>query len=719
MNHREDQGRAPDGRSPGELADLAEAEVVPNEEIGVPTPRAGRLAISTAFFSFATALSRIAGLVREIFAASYFGVSGAMSAFTIAFQVPNLVRSLFADAAIQAAFVPVFTEKLERGDRREAFRLATNLIYVVCLVLGALTALFILVAPLLMPVFVPASDGTVADLTVSLSRILFPILILLGASGMVVGILNSYDRFGAFAISPLFWNLAIIAVLVGLAPAFPEGDEIYAYAVGVLAGTVVQLAICLWDLKHTPYGLRRALLAPFQGHLREALRDVDVRRVLTLMLPVTISLGLINFNLLINSTAGFLVSERAPAAIDKAFRIYMLPQGVFSVAVATVLFPTLARFAARGDLDRLRSTTASGMRLILLLLIPATAAILVLAEPMIRVVYERGDFGPGATDLVSEALFWFAFSLPFNGIFLLLTRTFFSLQRPWVPTAIAGGNLAITAIAAFALYGPFGVGGIVAATAIATAVSVAAQAVILRQALGRLELGRLLWTTIRIVAASAALAAVSFGVWELLDDQLGRGLAGQIISLGIGLAAGAAVYAAAITLLRIPEAARIWALLRRGGGGDEAKPEAADERDEDRLEEDEELEEDEWLEEDDGEPLEDEPLDEEPFDETGEHPVDGPATVLVIESGDRAGEEFAIERPRTTIGRTPDADIFLDDLSVSREHAVVVRTIDGDYLDDLDSRNGTFVNRRRIAAHLLEHGDEIQIGRITLRYLER
>ena len=469
--------------------------------------------------------------------------------------------------------------------------------------------------------------------------------------------------------------MAIIAVLVGLAPAFPEGDEIYAYAIGVLVGTVVQLAICLCDLRNTPYGMRRALLAPFQGRLREALRDVDVRRVLLLMLPVTISLGLINFNLLINSTAGFLVSEQAPAAIDKAFRIYMLPQGVFSVAVATVLFPTLARFAARGDLDRLRSTMANGMRLILLLLIPATAAILVLAEPMIRVVYERGDFGPGATDLVSEALFWFAFSLPFNGIFLLLTRTFFSLQRPWVPTAIAGGNLAITAIAAFALYGPFGVGGIVAATAIATAVSVAAQAVVLRRALGRLELGRLAWTTVRVVA------------------RLGRPRRGQLRRLGAArrrararawparssrsgsaLAAGAAVYAAAITLLRIPEAARIWALLRRGGGGDEAEPEAADERDEDRLEEDEELEEDEWLEEDDGEPLEDEPLDEEPFDETGEHPVDGPATVLVIESGDRAGEEFAIERPRTTIGRTPDADIFLDDLSVSREHAVVVRT---------------------------------------------
>ena len=338
-----------DDREPsaGELADIAAAEVSPHEEVEAPRPRAGRLARSTAFFSFATGLSRIAGLVREIFAASYFGVSGAMSAFTIAFQVPNLVRSLFADAAIQAAFVPVFTEKLEQGNRREAFRLATNLIYVVTLVLGALTALFILIAPVLMPLFVPASDGAIADLTVSLSRVLFPILILLGVTGMVVGILNSYDRFGAYAISPFFWNVAIIVVLVGLAPAFPEGDEIYAYAVGVLVGTVIQLAIPVWDLRNTPYGLRRFLKAPFTAKAREAFRDIDVRRVLLLMLPVTISLGLINFNLLINSTAGFLVSERAPAAIDKAFRIYMLPQGMFSVAVATVLFPTLARFAAR------------------------------------------------------------------------------------------------------------------------------------------------------------------------------------------------------------------------------------------------------------------------------------------------------------------------------------------------------------------------------------
>ena len=550
-----------------ELDDVAAAEVLPGEEPRAPAPRSGRLARSTAFFAIATAFSRVAGLVREIFAASYFGISAQMSAFTIAFLVPNTVRSLFADAAIQAAFVPVFTEELERGRRREAFRLASLLIFLVAVILGLITALFIILAPVLMPIFAPGFEGATLDLTVALSRLLFPILVLLGISGMVVGVLNSYDRFGVFAIAPFFWNVAIIAVLVGLAPAFPEDDQIYAYAIGVLVGTVVQLAMLTYDLRNTPFGIRRALLAPLRASFREAFGNADVRRVLILMLPVTISLGLINLNLVVNSLFGSLVSDQAPAGIDKAFRIYMLPQGIFSVAVSTVLFPTLARYAARGALADLRATMANGMRQIVLLLTPAAAAILVLSEPMIRLVYERGEFTASQTDLVATALFWFAFSLPFNGLFLLLTRTFFSLQRPWIPTVIAGVNLAITALFSLLFYDPFGVGGIVAATAIATAASVLAQALVLRRALGRLELAQLIWTTVRVLAASAALAAAAYGAWTLLDDALGRGLGGQIVSLGAALAAGAVVYGVAIILLRIPEAAQLRNLLRRGQAG--------------------------------------------------------------------------------------------------------------------------------------------------------
>jgi len=518
-----------------------------------PGRQGGRIARSTAFFSIATAASRVAGLGREVVAAGFYGTSGPMSAFTVAFQVPNLIRALFADAALQPAFVPVFTELLGEKRYKEAFRLASSMLLLVTMVLGAITAFFVLLAPVVMPIFAPGFEGEIRDLTVTLSQILFPILILLGISGVVVGILNSYDRFGAFAISPLFWNLTIILVLVLIEPLFEGQDRIYAYAIAILAGTLVQLLIPTWDLRHTPFRFSWSF----------DWRHPGVRRVLWLMLPVTISLGLINFNLVIASFFGSLVSDQAPAAIDKAFRIYQLPQGIFSVAIATVLFPTLARFANAGEINNLRATMANGMRQILFVLVPAAAAILALSEPMIRLVYERGAFDPADTAVVSTALFWFAFSLPTNGLYLLQTRTFFSLQRPWQATGLAVIDLVVSAVAALILYSPFGVGGIVAGTGIGTTTAVIAQAVILRREFDGLEIRRLLSTASRITLASAALAGVGWVVWDLLDAVLGRGLAGQIVSLGAGLAAGGLVYLALVRLLRIAELEQITRLLRR------------------------------------------------------------------------------------------------------------------------------------------------------------
>jgi putative peptidoglycan lipid II flippase len=536
---------------------IGEAEAFyPSEEFALPTPRVGqggRIARSTAFFSAATALSRIAGLAREVVAAGYYGVAGPISAFTIAFQVPNLVRALFADAALQPAFVPVFTDLVGKREIKEAFRLASTLLLLITMVMGALTATFVLAAPVIVPLFAPGYEGHILDLTVSLSQILFPILILLGASGIVVGILNSYDRFGAFAISPFFWNVAIIIALVILKPLFSKADAIYAYAIAILIGTAVQLAIPAWDLRNTPFHFTWS----FEW------RNPGVRRVLLLMLPVTISLGLINFNALINSTFGSLVSEEAPAAIDKAFRLYQLPQGIFSVAIATVLFPTLARFANKGEFVNLRATLANGMRQILFVLLPATAVILALSHPIIRLVYQRGEFDARDTQIVATALFWFAFSLPTNGVYLLQTRTFFSLQKPWQATGLAVIDLVVSAAAAAVLYKPFGVGGIVAGTGIGTSAAVFSQAFILRRKFHGLELGRLLSTTIRISIASAALAAVGWVVWDVLDSALGRSTPAQIVSLGSGLVLGGVTYLVAARMLRIAELEQIMRLLRR------------------------------------------------------------------------------------------------------------------------------------------------------------
>ncbi|HKP20065.1 MAG TPA: lipid II flippase MurJ, partial [Thermoleophilaceae bacterium] len=290
-------------------------------------------------------------------------------------------------------------------------------------------------------------------------------------------------------------------------------------------------------------------------------RDERVRRVLKLMLPVTIALGLINLSLLINSIFGTLVSPEAPAAIDKAFRIYQLPQGLFSIAVATILFPTMSRFAARGARDDLRRTMGTGVRQICLLLIPSAVLMAVLAEPVTRLVYERGAFDAAATDLTSTALVWWSISLPFQGVSLLFSRTFFSLQRPWATTALAGLNLLVNAAIAAALYGPFEIAGIVLGTVIGTIVMCVAQGWILRRELSGIEGARLLSSVIRMTVAAALLAAVAYFAWKGLDEALGRSFAGQAVSVLTAIGAGSAVYAGAVWVLGVPEAKQIPRLL--------------------------------------------------------------------------------------------------------------------------------------------------------------
>ena len=523
--------------------------IAPPEE---PSPAGRAAARNTAIFSVLTGLSRIAGLVREIVASSYFATSGAFSAFTIAFQVPNVVRSLFADAALSAAFVPVFTELLEHGRRKDAFRLASTLFFLILTVLGAITVLFVAFAGVIMPLFVGSQLAGLEDLTIGLSRVLFPVVLVLGLNGLVVGILNAYDHFTIPALSPLVWNAVILVCLVGSQHVLSGDDQLYGYAIGVIIGTIVQFAMAAPMLRRLGFHLEISL----------SFRDERVRKVLRLMLPVTIGLGLINFNVLINSTLGSLVSEGAPRAIDAAFRIYMLPQGMFSVAIATVLFPALSRYAARRDLDGLRALTANGMRQIFLLLIPAAAATLALATPITRLIYQHGQFGSSSTDLVSSALFWFSFSLPFSGVNLLLTRTFFSLQKPWITTGIAALNLSVNVAVSVALYGPFGIPGIVIGTAVSSAVMTLAQMHFLRRELhGRLEVRRTAVVTAQITVAAALLAGAAYVVWYGLDRALGHGLVAQILSVGVALAIGAVVYAVTVLALRIPEARQIQRLV--------------------------------------------------------------------------------------------------------------------------------------------------------------
>jgi putative peptidoglycan lipid II flippase len=511
-----------------------------------------RLAWSTAIFSLATGLSRVVGLAREIVARRYFGVEGAgINAFTVAFQIPNLVRTLVADQALSSAFVPVFSELIERGERVRAWRVASTLFWLLLLGLGALTALFMLLAPLVIAPFDVADE----ELAVTLARILFPIVTLLGLFGIVVGVLNSYEHFTVPALTPVFWNLAIIVgLVVGVPRADSETGELYVYAFSILVGTVIQVLLPLPWLRGRDDRLRVAL----------DWRDPAVKRVFVLMGPVALGLGLINFNTVIGTlfAARLIDPNLAPAAIDAAFRVYMLPQGMFSVAVATVLFPALARMAARNDLAGFRSTVGVGLRQIAFLLVPASVASAVLAEPVVRLLYERGDFTPDQTPVVAGALAAFSLGLTFNGMMLMLNRGFFGLQAPWTPTLVALGNLGLNTLLYAAFY-RLGTWGIPLAISIANIVATAALVGLLRRRVGHLELSATAGTLLRVTAAAAVLAAVTYPVWVVLDDAFGRSLVAQLISVGGALIAGAGAYFVSCRLLGVRELDALLSLRTR------------------------------------------------------------------------------------------------------------------------------------------------------------
>jgi putative peptidoglycan lipid II flippase len=507
---------------------------------------AGRgLARSGVIFAVATGVSRVVGLVREIAQAAIFGIAGPVNAFEIAFLIPNTVRSLVADSALSAAFVPVFSDLLVKGERQRAWRVASSLFWLMLVGLGGLTALFLVIAPLVMAIFGYGPHSQFGELAAGLARVLFPLVLILGLTGIVVGILNSYDHFTVPALSPVLWNLIILLGLgLGVHSTSSDSTRLYIYAVSILVATIAQFLLPLPWLR----GLDGRL------HMVIDIHDPAVKRTFTLMIPVTIGLGLININAVIDQlfATHYLDPYKAPAAIVRAFRLYMLPQGVFSVAVATVLFPLLSRHAARADWNGFRHTVSTGLRLICFLLVPASAAAAVLATPIVRLLYQHQNFTAADTPIVAACLAAFALGLTFNGTMLMLNRGFFSLQSPWIPSWVAFGNLGLNAVLDAVFY-RFGIWGIPLSTSLVNIAGTAALLVLFRRRIGGFELRETVRSFILVCVASAVLAAVGWWAWHLLDSGLGRSVPAQIVSLGLGLALGYAAFFGACRLLGVRE----------------------------------------------------------------------------------------------------------------------------------------------------------------------
>ena len=541
-----------------------------------------RMALAAALLVVATAGSRVLGLFREVIMVKYLGLGNVQGMFTVANKVPSLVRTLLADTALSAAFIPVFSGLLEKGRRREAWHVALNVTVLATVVLSIICALGMLFAPWVTRFVAPGQgfeDPAVVSLTAHLMRVMFPTVVLLGVAGVFMGILNSYNRFGMPAMAPIVWNLVIIGVLIGF-----SGYGVKALAWGVLAGTALELLIqipSVWRLRWrrgTAEGPRvhfyrfdgavaefGALPMDDRSPWRLDLRHPGVRRVGTLLGPVIISLGIINFNSLIDTQVASLISVPAPAFIEKAFRLFQLPQGVFAVAIGTVLFPALSRHVVAGRKDQFRRDLSQGMRQIFFVTLPFAALFAVLALPTVRIIYgygaARGD--EAGLTAVASALRFFSVGMVFVSVNTLLNRAFYSIKMPWLPLFAGIFNLALNLVLDLLLYKPLGVGGITLSTSLVSAFNFFALILLLRPRLGGVDGRRVAWSAIRSFLAAIPMSGVAYEVWWLLDRSLGRGTGAQFLAVGLAYLAGGVTYFLAAGAMGMNEPRDLLKVVRR------------------------------------------------------------------------------------------------------------------------------------------------------------
>jgi putative peptidoglycan lipid II flippase len=510
-----------------------------------------KLALAAIVVASATAVSRVTGLGREVITAAVYGVIPDYNTFVSVSVIPQLVQQLFADAAISAAFVPVFTSLLAQGERERAYRLAANLLGLIVVVVGAAVALLALAAGPLTALLYPELTSTAAgaDLAAQLLRILAPTILFLSLAGAISGVLYSLERFTMPAVVSIVWNLTIIAAIV----LFKDSLGVDAIAWGMLLGTVFEVILLAGAMRHAGRWIWP----------RFGLRDPLLVRVILLMVPITITLGILNFNALIGTWFAQFVSDGAAAEIGYAFRLYQLPQGIFAVTIGTVLFPSLSRFAAQHEDGRFRETVSFGVRQMVFVSLPFVAWFMVIPEPFVRLVYQRGQFGAQATAEVAPALAFLGVGLVFANSNIMLNRAFQSMQRPLLPMYVSFGNLVVNALLCWLLYKPLGVAGITLSMAAVSAVNFFALFVLLRRRVGRIDGRKMAGAAGGALICAGALAAVSWGVWRALAGFADGGFLPLLAAVLAAVGAGAAVYVGLAKVLKLEELTTVWRVLRR------------------------------------------------------------------------------------------------------------------------------------------------------------
>lgn len=524
----------------------------------MPDP-APRLARSAGVIGLATMTSRILGLVREQVLAYYFGAGDAMDAFRVAFRVPNLLRDLFAEGAMSAAFVPTFTAQLTRGGRARAWALGNSVLNGLLLVTGVLVIAGVVFAPALVEL-IAADDyaripGKMA-LTVTLARVVLPFLTLVAVAAALMGMLNALGHFFIPAVSPATFNVASIVLVVALVPFAPTlgVDPILIVAVATVVGGVTQIAIQWPPLAREGFRYRPTI----------DVRDESLHRVLLLMGPGTIGLAATQINVFVNTILATGEGTGAVSWLDYAFRLMYLPIGLFGVSVATASTPAVSRLVAEGDLGRVRGTVAHAIGLMLLLNVPATVGLIVLADPIVRVIFERGSFTAADTAATAAALRFYAAGLLGYSVVRIVSPTFYALGRSRTPVMVSMASVVVNVALNLALVRVMGYRGLALGTSVTALVNAGAQLLLLRRLLDGLELPVVVRTFARVAAATAVMGVVAGATDQALTMWWpGEALWQQVARLGASIGLALAALAGAALALGIPEFGEAVTMVRR------------------------------------------------------------------------------------------------------------------------------------------------------------
>jgi putative peptidoglycan lipid II flippase len=499
-------------------------------------------------FGLATITSRILGLVRDQVVAFYFGAGDANDAFRVASRIPNLVRDLFAEGAMSAAFVPTFTRQLTLHGRERAWHLASSVINALVLVTGALVIAGIVFADPLVRLLA-ADFATVPgklELTIYLTRIVLPFLTLVAVAAALMGMLNSLGHFFIPALSPAMFNVAIIAIAVPFVPLAESFgvERITIIALATLVGGVGQLAIQWPALRREGFRYQPVL----------DLRDEGLRRVLLLMGPGTIGMAATQINVFVNTVLATSQGTGAVSWLDFAFRLMYLPIGLFGVSIATAATPAISRMVAEQDFGSIRATLATALGLTLFLNIPATVGLIILARPIVAVIFEHGEFTAADTVATAQALQWYAGGLIGYSIVRIISPTFYALQRSRVPVTVSAGSVAVNVALNLTLVQVMGFRGLALGTTITALLNATVQLLLLRREIGGLEGRRLAVSLARVLAAAAVMGVVTWGVHALLLGALpGTGFVTEAARLLLTIIASLAALVAVAQVLRIPE----------------------------------------------------------------------------------------------------------------------------------------------------------------------